>query len=112
MTAPILILPPIKWEFSKETKIDSQSTKLGDGYALKAINPNSIRDVYDVTIPNLTASAKNEIVFTLSQYGGFVRFRWRPFDTFPYKEYCCDKWAVIRQGTYLWQITATFTEQK
>lgn len=112
MPAPILVLPPIKWEFGTERKIQTQSTKLGDGYDVKVIVPNSRRDVVDLTIPNLNIITKNDIINTLTQYAGITRFRWRPFDTFNYKEYICDKWSVIQQGTYLWQITATFTEQK
>ncbi len=46
MSAPILVLPPIKWEFSRESKIQTQSTKLGDGYGVTAIVPNSIRDTF------------------------------------------------------------------
>lgn len=112
MTAPILVLPPIKWDFSREVKIQSQSTKLGDGYGITAIAPNSIRNNYEITIPNLNATSRNDIISAFTQYAGITRFRWRPYDTFPYKEYICDKWSVIQQGDYLWQITATFTEQK
>lgn len=112
MSVPILVLPPIKWEFGKETKIQTQSTKLGDGYGVTAIVPNSIRDTYEIVIPNLKTSDKNNIISLFTTYGGITRFRWRPLDIFAYKEYICDKWSAIQQGTYLWQITATFTEQK
>lgn len=112
MSVPILVLPPIKWEFSRESKIQTQSTKLGDGYGVTAIVPNSIRDTYEIVIPNLNTSDKNSIISLFTSYGGITRFRWRPLDTFAYKEYICDKWSVIQQGTYLWQITATFIEQK
>lgn len=112
MPAPILTLPPIKWEYSKETKIQSQKTALGDGYSVMALAPNSIRDTYEITIPGLITTVKDDILSLFVQYGGITRFRWRPLPNFPYKEYTCDKWSVIRQGQYLWQITATFIEQK
>lgn len=112
MSAPILVLPPIRWEFSRESKIQTQSTKLGDGYSVMTIVPNSIRDTYEIVIPNLNTSDKNDIISLFASYGGITRFRWRPLDTFDYKEYICDKWSVIQQGIYLWQITTTFIEQK
>ena len=112
MTAPILTLPPIKWEFSNEQKIQIVNTKLGDGYGIIAKNSMSLRSTFEIVIPDLSASEKNNIINTFTQYGGITRFRWRPLDTFSYKEYICEKWSVIQQGTYLWQITATFMEQK
>jgi phage-related protein len=112
MPAPILLLPPIKWEFSREAKIQLQSTKLGDGYGITAIAPNSIRDNHEIIIPDLDTATKNNIISLFVSYRGITRFRWRPLDTFPYKEYICDKWSVIQQSPYLWQITATFIEQK
>ena len=110
--APILVLPPIKWEFSQEKKIQTQITKLGDGYGLMSIVPNSARITTEIVIPNLSTANKNEIVSLFKAYGGITRFRWRPLETLTYKEYICDKWSVIQQGTYLWQISATFAEQK
>ena len=109
--APILVLPPIKWEFSQEKRIQTQITKLGDGYGLMSIVPNSARITTEIVIPNLSTANKDEIVSLFKAYGGITRFRWRPLDTLPYKEYICDKWSVIQQGIYLWQITATLTEQ-
>lgn len=110
--APILVLPPIKWEFSQEKKIQTQTTKLGDGYGLMSIVPNSIRTTAEIVIPNLSTTDKDEIISFFTDYGGITKFRWRPLETLTYKEYICDKWSVIQQGTYLWQISATFTEQK
>jgi phage-related protein len=112
MISPILVLPPTKWEFSQETKIQTQITKLGDGYGVIALVPNSLRNTTEIVIPNLSTAIKNNIISLFIEYGGITKFSWRPLDTFPYKEYICDKWSVIQQGVYLWQITATFTEQK
>jgi phage-related protein len=113
MSSPILILPPIKWEFSQEVKVQIQNTKLGDGYGLMVVAPNSARTTTELIIPNLSTADKDEIIDLFTSYGGITRFRWRPLDTlaYSYKEYICDKWSVIQQGTYLWQVTATFTEQ-
>ena len=110
--APILVLPPIKWEFSQERKIQTQTTKLGDGYGLMSIVPNSMRTTAEIVIPNLSTEDKDEIISLFIDYGGITKFRWRPLETLTYKEYICDKWSVIQQGTYLWQISATFAEQK
>jgi phage-related protein len=116
MPSPILILPPTKWEFSQEVKAQIQNTKLGDGYGLMVISPNSARTTTELIIPNLSTADKDEIIDLFTSYGGITKFRWRPLDTqytpYNYKEYVCDKWSVIQQGTYLWQITATFIEQK
>lgn len=110
-TAPILNLPPIKWNFSANKNIFQQTTKLGDNYSQTAITPDSMRKNYDIAIPRLNTQSKDEIVTLFKQYGGFTRFRWRPLDTFDYKEFICDKWSVTNQGINIWEITATFTEQ-
>lgn len=111
-TPPILNLPPVKWEFSKEVKHQVNNTKLGDGYGIIATSRQSIKEVYEVTFPNLNTATKDNIINTFVQYGGYTRFRWRPLDFLSYKEFICDKWNVIQQGSNLWQVTATFTEQK
>lgn len=111
-TAPILSLPPIKWGFSSNKTIFQQTTKLGDGYSQILINPDSIRTNYDIAIPNLSTQSKNEIVALFKQYGGFIKFQWRPLISFGYKEFVCDKWSAINQGVNIWEITATFIEQK
>lgn len=112
MTAPILSLPHVKWDFTRDVKHQVNNTKLGDGYGIVATSVQSIKEVYEVVFPNLNTATKDNIVNTLIQYGGYTKFRWRPLDFLPYKTYICDKWSVIQQGTYLWQVTATFTEQR
>jgi len=110
--APILNLPPIKWSYSGNKTIFQQTTRLGDNYSQILINPASTRIAYEIAIPNLSTILKDEIVSTFKQYGGFARFQWRPSDAFRYKDFICDKWSATNQGTNLWEITATFTEQK
>ena len=110
--APILNLPPIKWSYSGNKTIFQQTTRLGDNYSQILINPASTRIAYEIAIPNLSTILKDEIVSTFKQYGGFARFQWRPSDAFGYKDFICDKWSATNQGTNLWEITATFTEQK
>lgn len=111
MAVPILMLPPIKWDFSINKTIFQQATKLGDGYSQILIAPNSVKIVYDIVIPNLDTQSKNDITSTFKQYGGITRFKWRPNEYYEYKEFICDKWSVTNQGTYLWEITATFNQQ-
>lgn len=111
MTVPILMLPPIKWDFSINKTIFQQTTKLGDGYSQILTAPNSVRIVYDIVIPNLNTQSKNDITTTFKQYRAITRFRWRPNEYYEYKEFICDKWSVTNQGTYLWEITATFNQQ-
>jgi phage-related protein len=110
--APILSLPPIKWSYSNSKTIFQQTTKLGDNYSQTVINPDSVRATYEIAIPDLSTILKDEIVSTFKQYGGFTKFRWRPSDAFAYKDFVCDKSSATNQGTNLWEITATFTEQR
>lgn len=44
-TPPILALPPVKWEFTKEVKHQVNNTKLGDGYGIIATSQQSIKSV-------------------------------------------------------------------
>jgi len=111
MPVPILMLPPIKWDFSINKTIFQQTTKLGDGYSQILTAPNSVRIVYDIVIPKLNTQSKNDITSIFKQYGGITRFRWRPNEYYEYKEFICDKWSVTNQGTYLWEISATFNQQ-
>ena len=63
MPVPILMLPPIKWDFSINKTIFQQTTKLGDGYSQILTAPNSVRIVYDIVIPKLNTQSKNHAVF-------------------------------------------------
>jgi hypothetical protein len=110
--APILTLPPCKWEVSLEKTVYKTSGKLGDGYSLAAIAPNSDRLVYTLSIPGLRTSERNSIVSTLKSYKSTTKFRWRPIEFMPYKEYICDKFSTVNEGDNVWTLNATFTEQR
>ena len=110
--APILSLPPCKWEVSLEKTIYKTSGKLGDGYSLAAIAPNSDRLVYTLSITGLRTTERNSIVSTLKGYKSTTKFRWRPIEFMPYNEYICDKFSTVQEGDNVWTINATFTEQR
>ncbi len=110
--APILTLPPCKWEVSLEKTVYKTSNKLGDGYSLSAIASNSDRLVYNLSITGLRTSECNSIVSTLKGYKSTIKFRWRPIEFMPYKEYICDKFSTVHEGDNVWTINATFTEQR
>lgn len=113
MTVPVLVFPSgIAWDYTREVKYEISKTKLGDGYGVIATSSKSIKEIYEIIFPGLNTANKDNIINTLKQYGGYTRFKWRPFSTFSYKEYVCDKWNVSQQGTYIWQITTTLIEQK
>lgn len=113
MTEPvgILNLPPVKWEVSQENKATVTSIKLGDGYSVNTLPPNSTRITYSITIPGLNTATRNSIVQTLKAYQGATRFKWRPISALPYKIFICDRFSVTHQGQNTWQITANFIEQ-
>lgn len=110
--APILHLPPCKWEVSQDKTIHKTTAKLGDGYTLDAVSTNSTRLEYSLSIAGLNTSARNSIVSTLKSYQGVTKFRWRPVPFIAYKEYICDRFSVQNNGDNVWTINATFKEQR
>lgn len=112
-TIPILDLPGgIKWEVSKQKQVTASNIKLGDGYSVNTVPPDSDRVTYSITIPGLNTASKNNIVNTLKSYQGITQFRWHPIPAIPYKIFICDRFTVTHQGENVWQITATFIEQR
>ncbi len=110
---PILNLGTgVKWEVSKQKQATVTSVKLGDGYSINTVPPNSDRITYSITIPGLNTASKNNIANTLKAYQGVTKFRWQPIPVIPYKTFICDRFSVIHKGDNVWEITANFIEQK
>lgn len=109
----ILTLPLVKWDLTKDKKIESNGDFLGDGYSLTGTIPFSGRDTFSITLPGLTTLQFEEIWATIKDFAGYKTFEWREFSWQEYKTYVFDgEPQVIPQGQDCWEINLTLKEIK
>lgn len=106
----ILLLPPLKWEFTQAYKRESFPVRLGDNYSVTGAVHDSDRLSWNLIFPNLNYQESEELIQIFSALKGSDIFQWSPDQNLPYKDYVCNDWSRIYQGVEVVQVSANFLE--